>query len=64
MDLPIFDILAIATVAFVAAIINGLGGVGGGFILGAALTPVVGAKAVIPLVAVFYIFGNLSRLYL
>ena len=63
MDLPIFDVLAIAAVAFFAAIINGLGGVGGGFILGAALTPVVGAKAVIPLISVFSMFGNLSRLY-
>lgn len=63
MDLPILDILTIAAVAFVAAVINGLGGVGGGFILGAALTPVVGAKVVIPLISVFSIFGNLSRLY-
>jgi len=49
--------------AFLASLVSGLGGVGGGFIIVVFLAPVVGPKAVIPLVAAFSIFGNLSRIF-
>ncbi len=49
--------------AFLASIVSGLGGFGGGFIIVLFLTPVVGPKAVLPLVAAFSIFGNVSRMF-
>ena len=58
------QIVLIAVAAFFAALISGLGGFGGGFIVVIALTPVVGARAVIPLIAVYAIFNNLSRMYI
>ena len=41
-----------------------MGGFGGAFVLVIALTPVVGAKAVVPIVSVFALFSNISRLYI
>jgi len=51
----------IALAAFTGSLVSGLGGFGGSFIIVIALTPVVGAKAVIPLIAVYAICANLSR---
>ena len=51
----------IALAAFTASIISGLGGFGGSFIIVIVLTPLVGAKAVIPLIAVYAICANFSR---
>jgi len=48
--------------AFLASLVSGLGGFGGGFIIVLFLAPVVGPKAVIPLVAVYAICGNISRI--
>lgn len=51
----------IAFAAFVGSLVSGLGGFGGSFIIVIVLTPVVGAKAVIPLISVYAICANLSR---
>ena len=59
----LFELSAIAIAAFVASLISGLGGFGGSFIIVIVMTPVVGAKAVIPLIAVYAICANLSRVY-
>jgi len=56
------DILILLTAAFIASIVSGLGGFGGGFIVIIFLSPVVGPKGVIPLIAVFAVCGNLSRI--
>ncbi len=53
--------LFIALASFCAAFVSGLGGFGGGFIIILALSPIVGAKAVIPLIAVYAVCANLSR---
>jgi len=55
------NILLIAIAAFVSAIVSGLGGFGGAFIIVIVLTPVVGPKAVIPLIAVYAVCNNISR---
>lgn len=57
----VFEYAMIAAAAFAGALVSGLGGFGGSFIIVIVLTPVVGAKAVIPLIAVYAICANLSR---
>ena len=59
-----FEYAMIAVAAFAASLVSGLGGFGGSFILVIALTPVVGAKSVIPLIAVYAICANISRVYI
>lgn len=54
----------IAAAAFAGALVSGLGGFGGSFIIVIVLTPVVGAKAVIPLIAVYAICANISRVFI
>lgn len=49
----------IALAAFLGSLVSGMGGFGGSFII--VLTPVVGAKPVIPLIAVYAICANFSR---
>ena len=56
------DIILIAVAAFVSALVSGLGGFGGAFIIIVALTPIVGPKAVVPLIAVYAVCGNASRI--
>ena len=56
------NIVLIAFAAFISAIVSGLGGFGGAFIIIIALTPIVGPKAVIPLIAVYAICNNVSRI--
>lgn len=53
-----------AFAAFLGSLISGLGGFGGSFIIVIVMTPVVGAKAVIPLIAVYAICANLSRVFI
>jgi uncharacterized membrane protein YfcA len=59
----IFEYAMIAAAAFAGALVSGLGGTGGTFIIVIVLTPLVGPKAVIPLIAVYAICSNLSRVY-
>ena len=56
------NIVLIAFAAFISAIVSGLGGFGGAFIIIIALTPIVGPKAVIPLIAVYAVCNNVSRI--
>lgn len=63
VDLSLANYAAILGASLVASLIAGLGGFGGGFIVVIALEPIIGAKAVIPLVAVFAFFSNVSRVY-
>lgn len=59
----LFEYAMIAAAAFAGALVSGLGGFGGSFIIVIVLTPVVGPKSVIPLIAVYAICANLSRVY-
>lgn len=60
-ELTLLDYVLIGMTAFVASVINGLGGFGGGFLVIFAMTPIVGVKSVIPLMAVFALVSNFSR---
>ncbi|MEM7043225.1 MAG: sulfite exporter TauE/SafE family protein [Pseudomonadota bacterium] len=57
----LFDYAIIALAAFAGSLVSGLGGFGGGLIIVIVLTPIVGAKAVVPLIGVYAICGNISR---
>lgn len=63
MDLTLVDYATIAAAALFAAALSGLGGFGGSFIIVFAMSPIVGVKAVIPLLSVFAVFSNLSRVW-
>lgn len=56
------DILWMGAAAFLSALVSGMGGFGGSFILVLALSPIIGAKAVVPLIGVFALVSNIARL--
>lgn len=58
------SLLLIGSAAFAAAFVSGFAGFGGSFILAIALTTAVGPKAVVPIIAVYATFANLSRVYI
>lgn len=62
-DLSVFDYVMVFGAALFASMLAGIGGFGGGFLVVIVLTPLLGAKAVIPMMAVFALFGNVSRLF-
>ena len=53
----------VAVIAFFAAVIGGLGGFGTGIILTAVLIPIVGVKAVLPLLTVAGVVINGGRMF-
>jgi uncharacterized membrane protein YfcA len=55
------DYALIAAAAFVSSFVSGIDGFGGGFLIVLVLTPIVGVKAVVPLIAVFAVVSNISR---
>jgi len=56
-------LLLVIAVSFGSAIIGGMGGFGTGIILTATLTPILGIKAVVPLLALAGIIINLGRFW-
>jgi uncharacterized membrane protein YfcA len=56
-------LVAVAALAMVAAVVGAVGGFGTGVILTAALTPVVGVKTVIPMLAVAGVIINAGRFW-
>ena len=63
MELTPGMLAAIIAVSFGSAIIGGMGGFGTGIILTATLTPILGIKAVVPLLALAGIIINLGRFW-
>ena len=61
-SLDLVDYAVITVAAFLSSLISGLGGVGGSFILAAVVAPIIGVKAVLPLIAVYSMFTNVSRI--
>ena len=59
-----YEMFAVPLAAFFAAVLRGLGGVAGAFLLILVVTPIVGVKAVIPLISVFAACNNLSRVFI
>ena len=63
MLLDPFTLAAVAALALGAAVIGGIGGFGTGIILTAALTPLIGVKQVIPVLAVAGVIINAGRFW-
>ena len=63
MLLDATTLAAVALLALGAAIIGGMGGFGTGVILTAALTPLIGVKAVVPVLAVAGVIINAGRFW-
>jgi len=61
LDAP--TLAAVAALAVVAAIMSGMSGFGAGIILTAALVPLIGVKAVIPVLAVAGVIINAGRFW-
>jgi len=53
----------VATVAFVASILGGVTGYGTGLLLPPVLVPIIGAEAVVPVIAVASLLTNTSRVW-
>lgn len=52
-----------AVAAFAAAVITGMTGMGGGLVLALALTPLVGVKAIVPVVGVAMLIAHSTRVW-
>ncbi len=63
MDLAPNLLILVIAVSFGSAIIGGMGGFGTGIILTATLTPILGIKAVVPLLALAGIIINMGRFW-
>jgi uncharacterized membrane protein YfcA len=63
MDISLSLLILLTLVAFGSAIIGGMGGFGTGIILTATLTPILGIKTVVPLLALAGIIINLGRFW-
>ena len=61
LDAP--TLAAVAALALVAAIVGGMGGFGTGVILTAALAPLIGVKALVPVLAVAGVIINAGRFW-
>jgi uncharacterized membrane protein YfcA len=61
LDAP--TLAAVAALGLAAAVIGGIGGFGTGVILSAALTPLIGIKAVVPVLAVAGVIINSGRFW-
>jgi uncharacterized protein len=61
LDAP--TLAAVALVAMVAAVVGGMGGFGTGVILTAALAPLIGFKALVPVLAVAGVIINAGRFW-
>lgn len=62
-DLSLAYLSLIAAVTFFAAIVGGMGGFGTGIMLTAVLTPILGIKAVVPILAFAGIIINVGRFW-
>ena len=60
-DISLAQLVLVACVALVAAIVGGLAGYGTGALMPLVLVPMIGAEPVVPIIAISSIFTNLSR---
>jgi uncharacterized membrane protein YfcA len=60
-ELTLTDLLLVAVTAFFAQIIGGLAGYGTGLLMPLVLVPLIGAKAVVPVISLASILSNLTR---
>jgi uncharacterized membrane protein YfcA len=60
-DVSLAQLFLVAGVALFASVVGGLAGYGTGALMPLVLVPLVGAEAVVPIIAISSIFTNLSR---
>ncbi len=60
-DISFLQLLLVAGVALLAAVVGGLAGYGTGALMPLVLVPLIGAGPVVPIIAISSIFTNLSR---
>lgn len=56
-------IILVIMVCFVAAAVSGMSGFGAGLIIALFITPIIGAKAVVPAISVVMLINNASRIW-
>ncbi|MEM7446528.1 MAG: sulfite exporter TauE/SafE family protein [Pseudomonadota bacterium] len=64
LTLEATDLILVIGAAFASAFVSGVAGFGGSFILAIALTPIIGPRAVVPVIAVYALSSNLGRIYI
>jgi uncharacterized membrane protein YfcA len=60
-DISLLQLLLVAGMALLAAVVGGLAGYGTGALMPLVLVPLVGAEPVVPIIAISAVFTNLSR---
>jgi uncharacterized membrane protein YfcA len=62
-DISVWQLIPVAAVAFIAAIVGGVSGYGTGALMPLVLVPLVGAEPVVPIIAISAMFTNSSRVF-
>ena len=62
-SLGFLELSILILTAFFASVISGISGYGGGMTLGLLVSPFIPIKLLVPLMSVFVLFSNLSRMY-
>ncbi len=62
-SLGFLELSVLILTAFFASVISGISGYGGGMTLGLLVSPFIPVKLLVPLMSVFVLFSNLSRMY-
>jgi uncharacterized membrane protein YfcA len=60
-DISLLQLVLVASVALVAAVVGGLAGYGTGALMPLVLVPLIGAEPVVPIIAISSIFTNFGR---
>jgi uncharacterized membrane protein YfcA len=61
-DISLWQLALVATVALLASVIGGVSGYGTGALMPLILVPLIGAEAVVPIIAISALFTNSSRM--
>src|SRR5476649_2629052 len=61
-DISTWQLLLVACVALIASVLGGVSGYGTGALMPLILVPLVGAEAVVPIIAISAMFSNTSRM--
>lgn len=62
-SLGFLELSILIITAFFASVVSGISGYGGGMTLGLLVSPFIPIKLLVPLMSVFVLFSNLSRMY-
>ena len=62
-SLGFLELSILILTAFFASVVSGISGYGGGMTLGLLVSPFIPIKLLVPLMSVFVLFSNLSRMY-